>query len=152
MSLWKEEPKSFVNLSSVELNHNIREIFSLGMKCHLKSKYNSLQKKIEVEKLYKQITSAKDNGYINVDNQDMLLSELRTYGLRVPTDNLRDVLSRDQYSMIKDFNSNEDIVVRKADKTNTLFILNKPDYISKLMALVSDTNKFKNFNHDSTEI
>ena len=102
-----------------------------GMNCHLRSKYDLSRKKVELEKLYTQIETEKKKGTITIENEEGLKCELKRFGLRNIRDYGRDVLTKEQHSLIKEFNNNENIIVRKADKSNTFVIMNKEDYNKK---------------------
>ena len=52
--------------------------------------------------------------------------------MRDKVDYSSDVISRAQYAKIKEFKSNTEVTVRKADKSNTLVVLNTIDYFDKL--------------------
>ena len=47
-----------------------------------------------------------------------------------------------EHLALKDLIENRDLVIQKADKGNTVVILNKNDYISKLKVILSDSSKF----------
>ena len=51
-------------------------------------------------------------------------------------------LSKEEHLALKDLIKNRDLVIQKADKGNTVVILNKNDYISKLKVILSDSSKF----------
>ena len=44
----------------------------------------------------------------------------------------------------KKISSCKDIIIQKADKGNSIVILNKSDYIKRMTEMLSDTDKFKN--------
>ena len=44
---------------------------------------------------------------------------------------------------MKDLPSRKDIIIQKADKGNSDVILNKSDYIKRMIEMLSDTDKFK---------
>ena len=58
-------------------------------------------------------------------------------------------LSKDEYEALKSLLSEEDIVIQKSDKGNSVVILNKLDYITLMNELLADTSKFKKLNIDS---
>ena len=60
--LQKEYKEPCINLSSIAIDEEIKEIMALGMNCHLKQKYDSTQKKIEIEKLYSNIVQLEREG------------------------------------------------------------------------------------------
>ena len=105
----KKQPETVVNLTSVNIHDNIKEVFNLGMNCHLKTRYNSIRKKIEVEKLYNQITNEKGKSNIVINDEESLRCELKRYGLKKPNDFTRRLISTEQMECIKNFNNNEHI-------------------------------------------
>ena len=69
--------------------------------------------------------------------RDTDLCEVPNYGKKIIHSRLRDCvftsynnLSKENYLTLKHLIINRDLVIQKADKGNTLFILNKNDYIS----------------------
>ena len=70
------------------------------------------------------ITSFRDSGKINENN-----------------------LSKKGHLALKIFIKNRDLIIQKADKGNTVFILNKNDYISKIKVILSDSPKFQETIH-----
>ena len=75
---------------------------------------------------------------------------MKRFGLRSYNDYNKDVLSKEDYLAVKEFVSNEDIVVRKADKSNTFVILDRSDYYAKLDSIIGDVTKFKIMSKDRT--
>ena len=76
---------------------------------------------------------------------------MKRFGLRSYNDYNKDVLSKEDYLAVKEFVSNEDIVVRKADKSNTFVILDRSDYYAKLDSIIDDVTKFKMLSKDPTD-
>ena len=54
----------------------------LGLNCHLRSRYDPLIKKIELERLFKQIKTEASNRTIEITDEDRLNCELKRFGLR----------------------------------------------------------------------
>ena len=52
-------------------------------------------------------------------------------------------LSKEEHLALKDLIKNRDLVIQKADKGNTVVILNKNDYISKMNVILGDSSKFQ---------
>lgn len=147
----KEQTESVVNLSKINIDEELMEIFGYGMNCHIKSKYSILRKKIEIEKLQHQIDNEIAKKTISIPNPEQFKCELKRYGLRNQPDYNKDILSKHQHSLIKNLRENTDIHIRKADKSNTFVILNKEDYEKKLNEVVSDEQKFQKQKSDPTE-
>ena len=77
------------------------QVFRLGMSCHAKNRFTPLIKQIEMEKLYKQMSNAKKEGKVTIDNENHLKCELKRYGLSDKVDYSKDLICRAQYSKIK---------------------------------------------------
>ena len=84
-------------------------------------------------------------------NDELLKCELKRFGMKSNIDHNKDLLTKDEYRAVKEFCCNPDIVVRKADKSNRIVILDKTEYFDKLNAIVNDVRKFKILNKDPTE-
>ena len=56
-------------------------------------------------------------------------------GINQQYNHSKDLITGGEYGIIKLFNENENIVIRKADKSNTFVIMNKTDHEDKI-----DTN------------
>jgi len=147
----KEVISKVVNLTNIVIDNEINEILELGLNCHLKTKPSPLVKKIEIEKLYETIKRKSDDKKLKIVNDEMLRCELKRFGLRPSVDFNRDLLSKKQYGVLKEFCSRDDIIIRKADKTSTIVVMCRNDYVNKLDEMLSDTNKFRKLKKDSTE-
>ena len=147
----KEQPKSVINLSGVQIDATMTHVFNLGMNCHLRSKYDTLRKKIEVEKLYSQIEGERKKGSVVVDDDEMLRCELKRFGLRKYKNYDKDIITREQYSEIKALRADDRIVIRRADKSNTFVVLDNDYYRKQLDDVVADPAKFKRLVKDPTE-
>ena len=62
-----------------------------------------------------------------------------------------DLLTKEQYKKVKEFNQNESIITRKADKSNVFVILDKDYYVDQINLLLSDETKFCKINKDPTD-
>jgi len=76
---------------------------------------------------------------------------LKRFGLKKRNDFSKNILTKDTFKKIKDFNKKENVIVRKADKNNTFVIMKREDYYTKITKLISDPNKFKESKKDPTE-
>lgn len=149
--LTKQEKESCINLSNEIIDREILEIFSLGMNCHLKSKYDQTKTKIEIEKLFNNIKKLEYEKNVTITDVDRLTCELKRFGLKNRNDFSKNILTKEQFRQIREFNKKENIIVRKADKNNNFVIMKKEDYCRKLSELISDPNKFKQSEIDPTE-
>ena len=51
-------------------------------------------------------------------------------------------LPKAEFDALKILHKNKDLTVQKADKSNTVFILNSKDYVCKLKNILNDSSKF----------
>ena len=72
--------------------------------------------------------------------KDIGLSSLRYYN---KADHKFDNLTKEEYQSFLKLSQNNEIIIQKADKGNTVVILDRNSYISKIEELLSDTNKFR---------
>ena len=61
-------------------------------------------------------------------------------------------LSKEEHLALKDLIKNRDLVIQKADKSNTVVILNKNDYISKMNVILGDSSKFQKLSIDQNKV
>ena len=149
--LLKQQRDSVINLSNIDLEPEMRDIFSLGMNCHLKQRYDKTKRKVEIELLYENIKEKEKCKKVLVPEDEALKSELERFGMRNVQDYNKDVLTKNQYKKIKEFNTIESIVTRKADKNNVFVILDKEFYENEINRLLSDESKFTKIRKDPTE-
>ena len=76
-----------------------------------------------------EITSFRDSGKINENN-----------------------LSKKEHLALKDLIENRDLIIQKSDKGNTVVVLNKNDYISKIKVILSDSSKFQKLSIDQNKV
>ena len=55
-------------------------------------------------------------------------------------------ITPDKLKALKDLSSRQDIIIQKADKGNSVVILNKSEYIKRMTEMLSDIDKFKKLN------
>lgn len=150
--IWlKQNRDSVINLSSIELNPDIKDIFSLGMNCHLKQRYDQTKKKVEVEILYENIKEKVKMNKIKLVNDENLKSDLESFGMKQHRNYNKDLLTKEQYAKVKQFNQIDNIVTRRADKSNVFVILDKSYYVREINNLLSDESKFQKITRDPTD-
>ena len=147
----KQTKDSVINLPSVELPNDIREIFSLGMNCHLRQKYDHAHKKVEIEMLYENIKEKEKQKRVTIVDDACLKSDLEKFGMKKVNHFHEDLLTKEQYKMVKEFNQNDSIITRKADKSNVFVILDKDYYVQQINQLLSDETKFRKIVKDPTD-
>jgi len=146
----KEQKNNGINLSTCVIDSDILEIFNLGMNCHLKTKFDINKTKIEIEKLNYSVKNYVQNDKLQYIDEDRFKTELKRFGLKNRHDYTRDLLSKEQHNKIKQFIKNPDIIIRKADKSNTFVILNKKDYEVKISEFLRNDDKFLKIKKDPT--
>ena len=57
-------------------------------------------------------------------------------------------LSKAELKSLKDLINNKDIIIQKADKGNTVVVLNKIDYINKMNNFLQNSNKFEKIENE----
>ena len=108
-------------------------------------------KKVEIELLFEKIKEKEKNNEITIVNEDLLKSELERIGVKKNHKMHKDLLTREQYNKIKDFNKIDSIITRKADKSNVFVILDKIYYNNEINQILGDETKFKKIRKDPTE-
>ena len=146
----KETKDSFVNLSNYELNDLEIEFLNLGINCHIQPKYDKLQKQVELESLYQNLTTLEENNIITMKPE--IVEQLKSESTKHRNTNYHNsILSKPLLEAAKNLKNNENLVVRKADKSATYVLLNKDEYIEKLNVILSDSTKFKRIKQDPTD-
>ena len=79
------------------------------------------------------------------------MSELKRFGLKERRDFTKDLITKEEYNKIREFNRNDNTIIRKADKNNKFVIMDKNEYIQQLTHLLSNPSKFQRINSDPTE-
>ena len=145
----KKAKDSFVNLSSHELTDSEIEFLNLGLNCHIQPKYSKLKKQCELELLYQNLTALENKKVISIKPE--IVEQLRSESTKHRNTKHNGILSKPLLEAASNLKNNENIVIRKADKSSTYVILNKVDYTDKVSYILSDESKFKRIEKDPTE-
>ena len=137
----KNEINSFVNLSDFQLSCDEKEFLNLGLNYHIQPKYDKLHKKTELEVLYNSLTDLEKDKKITMDHR--IVEQLASESTKHRNPYYRSSIPENLRKAAKELKNNENIVIRKADKSSIYVILNKNDYMDKLNLILSDTSKFK---------
>ena len=78
-----------------------------------------------------------------ISDEDKLKCELIRFRLKERPNFNKDLITKEQYTKLKELRNNNTIVLREADKNNTFVILNSKDYKKKLHGLISDPIKLR---------
>ena len=143
-----EAKEGFINLSSLELTADQKEVLNLGINFHLPSKFSPQKKKAELEVLFQDALKlrAKNKIEIHPDFQDLLIAESTKNRSRTSA-SLPPRLQR----AARQLRENDNIVIRRADKSAVYVILDKEDYNQKVKAILDDGEKFKKITRNPTE-
>ena len=138
-----ENTDSFVNLSKYTPTEDERQFLNLGLNCHIMTKFNLNDKKVEMEILYEDLLSLEREGKIamNSNLKDLLRAEGTKH--RCELSNKSNILTDRMKQAAKSLKSNTNIVIRKADKSNLYVLMDRQEYLEKLQKLISDESKFK---------
>ena len=144
----KEDVNCFLNLSSYDLSDNEKQFLNLGLNFHLQKKYDKMHKKTELEILYDNLLKLEQNNKININPglQEQLAAEgtkhRHTYHHSALTPQLKAAATQ--------LRTNDNIVIRRADKSSIYVILDKDQYFNKLNNILLDRTKFKMIQKDPT--
>ena len=144
----KDQINSFINLSRYTLTSVEEQFLNLGLNFHIQGKYDKLHKQTEMEILYNNIIKLQENGKVTIKQgfPEQLAAESNkhrnTFHRSIITPQLR--------TAAQELRNNQNIVIRKADKSNLYVILDKEDYLTKIDNILSDGSKFKRIEKDST--
>ena len=108
---YKQDKDSYINLTEEEIDPAINRVFSLGMNCHLKTKFENNKTKIEIEKLFNNIKAAEKEKKVTIKNEERLTCELKRFGLKERRDFTKDLITKEEYNKIREFNRNDNIII-----------------------------------------
>ena len=118
---------SFVNLSNHVLDDSETEFLNLGINCHIQPKYDKLQKQCDLEILYQNLQKLETKNEITIKPE--IVEQLKCESTKHRNTKHNSILTKPLLNAAKSLKNNENIVIRKADKSSTYVILNKKDYI-----------------------
>ena len=144
----KKDIDSFLNFSNYQLSSIERDFLNLGLNCHIQPKYDRLQKQTEIETLYQSLLHLEEKKEISIKQE--LADQLRSESTKHRNTKHHSILTPPLREAAHTLKNNNDIVIRKADKSSVYVILNKNEYIEKLNVILADTTKFKCIKRDPT--
>ena len=92
----KERNDSFVNLSNETIDANVKEVFSYGMNCHLKTKFDKMKRKVELELFYENVKDKVRSKAITIENEDNFKCEPERFGTKQIVDHTPHRLTKEQ--------------------------------------------------------
>ena len=140
------------NLSNYNLTQFELSLLNKGLEFALTDKPRFFKLVLPLEKLaYKLKPLQSDNCSIFRNFTDNIrINTLKL--LKYNRHNEHSNLSSEELSALHNLCNNKNIVILRPDKGNGVVILNKTDYISKIMNILSDTSKFQPIVIDKTKV
>lgn len=141
--------ESYVNLSDVELTTAQKNFLNLGINCPVLQRYDQTKKKAELAILFDDLCELERNGEIRVDPNTRELLQAESVKRRHRAQ--RGILTPELREAAKQLKENGELVVRRADKSETYVLLNKDTYLQKCKTVLQDRSKFKIISRNPTE-
>ena len=138
--------KVIANYSSYNLSDNEKKLLVKGLNFAVPPRnLNYVDYLAPYELMFRDVKnlSVEDNilERIKVDLKKICFSSLDRYKFE---DEIN--LTKEEMQILRDLSSREDIIIQKADKGNSVVILNKSDYLKRMKEILSDIDKFKKLN------
>ena len=131
------------NFSSYQLSDAEKSLLAKGLNFSIPPKIlNFADYMLPFELLAKNVkgcdASRQKLDLLKVDLKKIAYSTFNRYNF------LRELnLSKPEYDALKKLSSNEDIVIQKSDKGNSVVIVNREDYLKRMQEMVDDVTKFE---------
>ncbi|XP_076044793.1 uncharacterized protein LOC143027395 [Oratosquilla oratoria] len=138
----------FLNLSSITLTEKQKEFLNLGLNCHYMSREKPINKRIELEIWLDDIQHLENEKKVTTSTD--LQAEIIREANITRGHNRSSLLTPVLRAAALELKNNDQIVIRRADKSSTFVILNKEDYLSKMASILNDTTKFKRISRNPT--
>ena len=140
----------YVNLvPGLELTQDQEELLNFGLNCHFNVKPRKHRKRIELEVLLDNIHSLEKAGKVTTTTD--LQSHLITEASKERGPFRSSLVHQRHIEAAKQLKSNENIIIRRADKTAAFVIMRKEEYLNKMDNILSDTTKFKKITRNPTD-
>ena len=138
--------KIIINHSSYQLSDVEKTILAKGLNFALPpKKLNYADYLTPYELLFRDIKELSVDDSIlervKVDMKKICLSSFENFKFK---DELN--ITPDELKALKDLSSRKDILIQKADKGNSIVVLNKRDYVKRMTEMLLDIDKFKKMN------
>ena len=132
-----------------ELSTEEREFLNLGVNCHIQPNYDKINKQTNIEMLYQSLLELKSKNTIDIKPE--LADRLRGEGTKHRNPRHTSILTESLKRAALNLKRNNDIVIRRADKSAVYVIMNKSEYVQKVNSLLSDPSKFKCISSNPTD-
>ena len=136
-----EQTDCYINLSKYKLTTEEKDFLNLGLNCHIKSKVDKQRKKLELELLYQDLLKLKDDKIVEVNPN--INDQLKAEGGKQRGSGKSTLLTSKMRETAKSLRTNNDIIIRRADKSNIFVILDTDTYKDRLDRIINDKTKFK---------
>ena len=148
--------RHLTNLSSYQPNEEEEFVLSLGLNFSLPPVcVNREGIMTSFEMFYHQVKQHKANDKIKeMSFKANLLSQAHCYGQDFIGDDDFSMCTRDIRKSIKSLKINKDLIITKPDKGSGIVLLDRKEYVEKMLRIISDTTKFEHLGpvdtHDRT--
>ena len=146
----KSEINNFVNLSDHSLTSNEKKFLNLGLNYHIQPKYDKLHKETEIEVLYNTLTELEIKNRIIIDTS--MASKLAAESTKHRNPPYKSSIPMELRKAAQNLKANENLIIRKGDKSSIYVLLNKSDYLNKINNILADSSKFKRIRKDPTNL
>ena len=144
----KETSESFINLSNYQPTIEQKQFLNMGLNYHLQPKYIKLEKSTQLEILYQDLLKLESTKHITINPN--LCDQLRSESTKHRNCYYKSKITPKLKLAAKELFENQNIIIKKADKSSTYVIMDKLTYMTKLNNLISDPTKFKQLIKDPT--
>ena len=138
--------RSVFNSSSLELSRARLEVLCRGPKFSTQPKISKEGILSEFEMYFNQLRPLFKDSPLDREKEQVLKNKLASFAheyTKVKVDQSRFPLGKEHLESIRELRSNEDIVIMKPDKGVGIVVMNKHDYIAKMMDILNDSSKFE---------
>ena len=144
-SLWvkKSNPELFENMSSYELTKDEKLILGFGLN------FSIARKQINPLSIAESFINLEKNARETISPQDLAIAKGCVYAYT--NRSFKSNVPRRLEKALRNLRSNNDIFITKADKANSIVILDKDVYQDKLRELLDDQTTYSKLNRDPTE-
>lgn len=144
-----QQVNQFINLSKTTLTESQTKFLNLGLNCHYINKPKPHAKRIELEMLLEDIQRLESDKKVTTspDLQAEIIREANTTRGHYRSS----LLTPELKLAAKELRENNDIIIRKADKSSVFVILDKEDYMRKINTILQDNSKFKKITRNPTQ-
>ena len=142
------------NLANVELSTLEKEVLSRGLDFGIPRRTNREEIFAEFELFYQQLTRHEPSSLEDAEECRTKLASIADSFHNTPNDRQGFSLKAEHFKTIKSLKSNDTLVITRPDKGKGVVILDKADYVEKMMHILDDTTKFSRLgpceSHDNT--